>query len=80
MHQQFYKIEELLDYALLTPGLLGKGVHTIGNVDAAMAQAIREAIQTETLDFRITIDHSSILHVFWQHGDETPKRCAVSYP
>jgi hypothetical protein len=80
MHQEFQKIEELLDYALRTPGLFGKGVHAIGKVDAALAQAIREAIQTDTLAFRITVDHSSILHVFWQHGDESTEALRGQLP
>lgn len=80
MHKEFFSIVNLLDYALFTPDQLGKGVYVAGKVDLALSQAIVNAIHVQTLGFRITIDHSSILHVLRQHGQETTEQLRGQLP
>lgn len=80
MHQEFYTIKKLLDYALFARARLGKGVFVAGKFDLTLAQAIGEAVGTQTMGFRITIDHGSILHVFRRHGQEATEQLRGQLP
>lgn len=80
MHCEFNTITELLNYALHTPDQFGKGIHVVGTVSQELANSINSVIGLPTLGLRITIDHSSILHVFRQHGKDQTERLRGQLP
>lgn len=68
MHQEFLTIQDLLHYALETPGHQGKGIYIVGLVTDTLASKISLATGLQVAGYRITIDHSAIIHTLRQHG------------
>jgi len=68
MHQEFTSITTLLQYAQETPGHLGKGVYVVGTVSESLAADISNCSGLNVVGYRITIDHSAIIHALRQHG------------
>jgi hypothetical protein len=68
MHQEFLTIQDLLQYALETPGHQGKGIYIVGSVTEELASKISFSTGLQVAGYRITIDHSAIIHTLRQHG------------
>ena len=68
MHQEFLTIQSLLHYARETPGHRGKGIYVVGTVSDELASEIIASAGLQVADYRITIDHSAIIHTLRQHG------------
>lgn len=68
MHQEFLTIQSLLHYALATPGHQGKGIYIVGPVTDELAGKISFSTGLQVAGYRITIDHSAIIHTLRQHG------------
>lgn len=79
MHREFDKIDELLDYALLTPDLFGKGVYVTGKVDLALAQSISEAIGVQTWAFVLPLTTAAFCTFFAGTAKKQPSSCVASY-
>jgi hypothetical protein len=68
MHQEFLTVQDLLHYALETPGHQGKGIYIVGSVTDELAGKISFSTGLQVAGYRITIDHSAIIHTLRQHG------------
>jgi hypothetical protein len=68
MHQEFLTIQALLHYALETPGHQGKGIYIVGPVNDKLASQISSSTGLQVAGYRITIDHSALIHTLRQHG------------
>ena len=70
MHQEFLTIQSLLHYARETPGHQGKGIYIVGTVSNELVSEIMASTGLQVAGYRITIDHSAIIHTFRQHGQD----------